>query len=372
MSSISSQYSNRTELADQYKAQQAEKEELENNHSAEVDNLKKSYTAEKANLEDHFESSLQSEKSAHYDHLRNLKQQMNREERNLQSTRDHLINQKQDTLRHEETQVEQDGRARVTQAIQKYAAAEEFERNRALKAQEQLQTDHRNNAEHIINDSQKRLNQLAEEKTNYLEEQKQAHAEALGQIGDHYQAARLQTQKQYASEADAISARANQDLNERRLASTSLIQNFDAKHDDPFYQIKRFESDLLETGDAFVLRVKVPDYERGQFRVQVSNQEIRLLGVRQSDEKVELEPGRSVATRSYQNIAEHYALSAPIDGRAMTYKEDGDWLEYTIPKFGPGHRVDESYRKPMAFSDAAVTKELNFKNTLPTPQSKLS
>jgi HSP20 family molecular chaperone IbpA len=98
----------------------------------------------------------------------------------------------------------------------------------------------------------------------------------------------------------------------------------------------------MDIGDAYVLRVKVPEYERKQFKVHVAGQEIQLQGVRTSDEKVDLEPGRSVATRSYQNISERYALDAPVDGKSMVYKEEGDWVEYTIPKFGQNHRVSDA------------------------------
>jgi HSP20 family molecular chaperone IbpA len=341
-------------------------------HEAEINNLKKSYAAEKANLEDRFESSIQAEKGEHYDHLRNLKQQMNGEERRLKQTSDKVVGQKKDTYKHEEIAAEQDGKSRVAQAIQKYAAAEDFERNRAIKAQTEVMTDHKNNAEHIINDSQMRLQKLAEDKTNYLEQQKESHALALNEIQAHYQAARNLTTTQYASEAEAITARAAQDLNDKRLANASVMKTFGEKQADPFYQLKRFESDLLDIGNAYMLRVKVPEYERKQFKVQVASQEIQLKGVRSSDETAQLEPGREVSTRSFQNIAERYSLDAPVDGRSMTYQEKGEWLEYTIPKLGAHHRVSDEYRKPANMTDTPIAQELNFKNTLPTPDATIA
>ena len=369
MASINPQYS-RAELAEQYRAQQAEKEELEASHDAEINNLKKAYSTEKADLEDRFESSIQTEKGAQYDHLRNLKQQLNREDRTFTDTHNHAINQKQTDYRREEIAADQEGRGKVATAIQKYAAAEEYERNRALAAEAEVRDDHRKSAEFIISDSQKRLNALSDEKTKYLEQQKETHAVALDQMLNHYQDARAGTEKQYATEANALQTRADQELNSKRLANASIMAKFDAKQEDPFYQIKRFESDLLDLGESYLLRVKVPAYERTHFKVQVAGQEIQLQGIRSSDEKVDLEPGRSVATRSYQNISERYALGAPVDGKSMVYREEGDWLEYTIPKFGPNHRISDAYRKPPPMKeDLAIGKELNFKNTLPTPDT---
>jgi HSP20 family molecular chaperone IbpA len=368
MASINPQYAARTELADQYKAQQAEKDELQAAHEAEINRLKKSYASEKANLEDHFESGAQAEKSQGYDRLRNLKSQINREERNLESTRRTVVDQKTDQLRHDELAADTDGRARVKNAIEKYTAAEDFERKKSIAAENEIRTGHKKNAETILNDSQKRLDALALEKTNYLDEQKTTHAAAMDEIKGHYMDARTQTEQQFNSEAKALQTRVDQTLNDRRVANAKVLEKFDTKNEDPFYQIKRFESDLLDVGDAFVLRVKVPEYERKQFKVEVAGQEIQLKGVRSSDETAKLEPGRTVGTRSFQAMTERYSLSAPVDGRSMSYVEDGEWLEYTLPKFGPNHRIDDATRKTSSLKeDLAIGKELNFKDTLPVP-----
>ena len=371
MSSIpSNPSSNRAELSEQYKTQQAERQELEANHSAEMNNLKNSYAVEKADSEDRFETSIQAETGAHYDHLRNLKSQLNRESRELEHERTEVIGQKTNEFKLDEVRTERDGKSRVSDLMRKYAEAEAFERKRMLSAESEMRTDHKKNAELIINDSQKRLNSLAEEKASYLDSQKENHATALSQMQDHFQTIRGGTEKQYASELVSLESRTKADLNERRLASATAIESFDNKAKDSFYGLKRFESDLLDIGDAYILRVKVPEYERKQFRVQVAGQEIQLKGVRTNDQKAEIEPGRTVATRSYQNVTERYALASPVDGRSMVFKEEGDWLEYTLPKFGEHHRISDQFRKPLAVTeDKQLAKDLEFKNTLPRPAS---
>ena len=52
MSSISSTSGNRSEIADQYASQQAEKEKLTAEHEVEMNRLKQSYNAEKEDLKD--------------------------------------------------------------------------------------------------------------------------------------------------------------------------------------------------------------------------------------------------------------------------------------------------------------------------------
>lgn len=371
MSSISSNPSSgRAELSEQYKTQQSEKQELEATHEAEMNNLKNSYAVEKAGSEDRFESSIQAEKGAHYDHLRNLKSQLGRETRQLEHERSEVIGQKTNEFKLDEVRTERDGKSRVSDLMRKYSEAEAFERKQMQSAESEIRTDHKKNAELILSDSQKRLNQLAEEKAAYLDGQKETHATALSQMQNHFQELRGGTEKQYASELGSLEARSKKDLNDRRIAGATTIENFDTKAKDDFYGLKRFESDLLDIGDAYILRVKVPEYERKQFKVQVAGQEIQLKGVRTNDQKAEIEPGRTVATRSYQNVTERYALAAPVDGRSMVFKEDGDWLEYTLPKFGEHHRISDQFRKPLAIAeDKALAKDLEFKNTLPRPAS---
>ena len=369
-SSISNQNSNRAELASQYKIQQNQKEELAASHESEMNNLKKSYSSEKADLEDRFESSIQSEKASHYDHLRNLKQQHTREDRQTEGSTRQAIEQTENNLRREATQSEQDGKARVNKVLQKYASVEELERNRSLAAETEMRTGHRKSAEQILSDSEKRISNLADEKTDYLEHQKENHVATLGDIEEHYQGSRNQIEKQYLDETQSLKSRVDQELSTKRMATAQTMGTFRKKSEDPFYQIKRFDSELTEASDSFILRVKVPEYERKHFKVQVSGQELQILGTRSSDEKVEVEPGRLISTRSFQNISEHFTLGAPVDSRALIYKEDGEWLEYTVPKFGPNHHLGDSAKSRLApDEDPSMIKELNFKDTLPKPKS---
>ncbi len=367
MSTISPQYSGRAEIADQYKASQAEKEEIKKTNETEIENLKKAYTAQKAGMEDRFEQSLQADRLSHYDHLRNTKNQMTREESQLQHAHNEYLNKKQTEDTREENRIEVEGRTKINEALRKYAAAEEYERNRTARAEAEVKTAHHKSAEAIISDSQKKLDNLAEEKWNYLEGKKAEHAVALNQIENHYNGIRAQNHQQYQGEIAKIQETAENDLNQRKLANATLLNEHASKQTDPFYQLKKFDSMLTDAGDAYILRVKIPEYERGHFKLQVSGQEMRLSGVRSSDEEAVIEPGRSVATRSYQNISEHFNLDRPVDGRAVSFVENGDWLTYTIPKFTANHRVSDQYRRPVNMSDDTdPTKELSFKDTLPT------
>ena len=372
MSTISS--NPRKELADQYLAQKSEKEALKDQHETEVEQLKKSYSSEKAALEDRFEQSVQGEKIAHYDQLRNTKRQMQNEERRLESQRSQIVGTAREDLNKEALKTEQEGRSKVDSLKTKYAAAEEYERNRATAAQQEVNTHHRKSAENILSDSEQKIKTLREQKEAELVLQKETNHEAVGQIREHYDGLRGSTQNQYAASLKDLDQRATDDLDQRRLASMVFINNYANRKTDPFYNMKRFESQLEDKGDAYTLRVKVPAYERDQFKVQVNGQEIQLSGVRSNNERVEVEPGRWVSSNAYENLNERISLDFPVDAKSMTLRNQGDWVEYTIPKFGPGRRVNDQY-KPSALvnmdrDDKALVKELEFVKTLPKPTLK--
>ena len=140
------------------------------------------------------------------------------------------------------------------------------------------------------------------------------------------------------------------------------------RQEDPFYRLARFESTLEDAGETFVLRVKVPEYERDKFHVQVSGQEIQIRGTRSNNEKAEVEPGRWVNTASYQNVAEKFQLPVPVDGRSLTRRDDGDYLEFSIHKFGPDHRMNErTLTKTDLRDDHQLSAALDFPSSLPRP-----
>ena len=368
MSTSISPQQNRNELSEQYLAQKSEREQLQKEHEAAMENLKKSYNLEKADLEDRFESSAQADKLAHYDHLRNTKTQMNREELRLDQTKNAVLSQKQDEFKKEEIQTDQDGRAHLQNVIKQLTASEEYERNRAMSAQQQAKNTTQMNTELILKDSDKKIATLREQKEQFLETAKDSHAQAMNEIQTHYDGLRTQVQTQYGNEVKTLKHTAAEDLNNQKLTNAAWIEQYANRARDPFYRISRYDSQVKDTGEAYVLRVKVPPYERSQFRVQLSGQEMQIVGVRTNSEKAEVEPGRWVTTSSHQNVSERFKLDVPVDVRAMTMEEEGDYLVYTIPKFGAKHRMEDAAQaQKVEHSERELIAELDFPNSLPKP-----
>ena len=333
-----------------------------------MNRLKKSYGAEKATLADRFEQSVQADKLSHYDHLRDLKNQMAREEQHLEDSRRQIVGHKTEELNHSAVKTEQEGKERLRNLQKQLAAAEEYERKRGLAAEEEVRTGHKQSAEAIIAQSNKQIQTLQEDKAHAVDQAKETHATALNEIQAHYNGLRSSVSSQYQAELKTTQAQAAADLNERKLTNAVWIQQYSDRQNDPFYRMNRFDSELRESEDAYHLKVKVPEYERGQFHVQVSGQEVQLVGVRSNTEKAEVEPGRWISTATHQNVSERFALDHPVDGKMITMAAEGDYLEYTLPKFGKNHTYRQaSDAKKGQRETEAVARALDFPNSLPKP-----
>lgn len=367
MSTISSTSSN-SDLAEQYAAQQAETESLKNSHEVEMDRLKKSYNAEKEDVKDRFETSIQHEKLQTYDNLRNTKKQYLSEEKQLKTAGDERIHQKRGEYQQEEERINKEGTVKVDAALKKSAALEEYQRNQAAIADTTTKGVHARNAQAIIQDSENKIEALRQNKIDVLDKRKAEHGVAVNQIKEHYDQRQNRLLAQHDAETLHIQQGVDKQINQSRLANSQRLDAHLQKQDDPFYHMNRTNSHFSDEGDYYQLSVKLPEYERKGFRVQITGHELQMSGVRSNDETAEAEPGHQVSTKSYQNFSERYQFDTPVDAKAMQTSQDGEWTVYTIPKYGQNHRMgEENAAAKIKRSDLEMAREVDFHDTLPLP-----
>jgi HSP20 family molecular chaperone IbpA len=367
VSRIESGSSASQELAEQYRLQREQKESLQASHEAEVDHLKRSYQTEKEAMRDRYESSSQAERLAHYEHLRKQKSQIHREEANLETRGKESIHQRRQELEAEAFRTDQEGRNRIDETRKRYAALEQYERQKERSAQNELHQNHIKNTEWIVQNTEKAAHDLREQKEAYLQVQRENHRASLENIRDHYQQIRDEKNQKYLDELREVEHRTTASLNDRKLAAADKLRVQDQRSQDPFYRLKRFESAMEDRGQDLVLRIKVPEYERKGLRVQVSGNDLELIGTRVSDERAMVAPGRVIATRSHQIMSERFNLPAPVDPKSVSMREDGDWIEYHLTKFGPHHPVGTPQAYEQDQDQSQIARELRFVENLPRP-----
>lgn len=368
MSSISST-SNKNELAEQYAAQQAEKEKLRDDHEVEMERLKQSYNSEKQDLQDRFETTLQHDKLRTYENLRNSKRQFSSAERQLDQAGNERIHQKEDELKSEEIRITKEGEAKVNEAVKKYAAIEEYQRNQASAADNMTRNNLSQNARLIIKDTENKVENLRQNKMDELDRRKSEHGVAVEQIRQHYNQRQNRLLYGHENETKRIQDGVDEQINESYFANANRLEAHLEKQEDPFYRLSVIESDFSDRGDHYQLKVRMPEHERKGFRVQISGQELQFSGTRSSKARGVVEEGHDVTTDNYQTFSERYKFDTPVDAKAMQMTQKGEWLFYTIPKYGPNHRMkEENVMAKIRHNDLAMAREVEFKETLPLPK----
>ncbi len=367
MSRINSTENYASDLAEQYRLNQAEKEELQASHEREIENLKKSYATEKAALTDRFESSLQGDTLKHYDNLRTTKQQMKRAEDDLEKKRNELLSSTQDDNNKTLLTTVDQGKKAVENEKKRYAAALAYEQQQAQEAELLTRSSHKRNAELIIQDSDKKIADLYSQKQDEVERSQARNKEAIEQIKSHFDEQISANDGYFKNNLQELQAKTQAELDQRRLNNSQLLSQYSTRQADPFYQMVRADSELTDQGDSYVLRVRVPSYERENVRAAISGQEIQLSGTRTNTEQAEIAPGNWISTSSSQNFTERYTLPAPVDGKTLTMKEDGDWLEYTVLKYGPSHHVNTLALEKERDRQADAIHTVDFPSTLIQP-----
>lgn len=319
-------------------------------------------------MKDRFETSIQAEKQQTYENLRNTKKQFNNEEKSLNAQGHEHLEQKKKDYQQEETRITSEGTHKVNEALKKQAAIEEYQRNQATAADALTRTQHVRTAHDIIADSEKKIEDLREDKMSMLDRRKAEHGVAIEQIKDHYNQRQNRLLTDHESETQRIQSGVDQQINEARITNAQRLDNFKVKQDDPFYHINRVKSYFTDEGDHYRLEVKIPEYERKGFHVQVNGHELQFSGIRSNTDKAQVAPGHEVSTSSYQNFSERYQFDAPVDGKAMQMTQEGDWMIYTIPKYGENHRMgEENEDKRVTKAQLQMAHETNYGDTLPLP-----
>ena len=365
MSHLKVQNSQHTDIAETLHAHRKQKDSIREQNETEIENLKRAYAAQKADLEDRFETSTQAERLQHYENLKNLKNQINREAKNLEENGRKLISGKSDQFRNEEIQTEKEGRLRVSETRRKMAAIEEYERNRMKMAADLAHQDHISQTSQILEENQRAIQSLSHQKQQYLDQQVDHHIHSLADIQDHYEGIRGEKLGQYSQELQSLESRTHEALNQQALSSAISLNEATNRKQDPFYSIQRFDSQLEDLGHSFHLRVKVPEHERGNLRVQAAGDHVQVIGIRASDTQA-MEGDRVVSTRSHQTYSEKIPLSAPIDPRSIQRVERDGFVEFRIPKQGrqAEARSLASIEEPL---EKQLSDPLRFQQSIPRP-----
>jgi len=126
--------------------------------------------------------------------------------------------------------------------------------------------------------------------------------------------------------------RASQKLREIRADTSAKLSAYSSRQKDPFYKLLTHDAEFEEGEDEFTLTAKVPEHEQKNISVSIKGNQLVVSGYRRNEEKLEVAPGHTQGTASYQSFSETFPLTYPVDAKKLAKRFDGDKLIVTVPK----------------------------------------
>ncbi len=165
----------------------------------------------------------------------------------------------------------------------------------------------------------------------------------LDNIRENSMAANEKVEKQYRQKFDSLQNQQQVSIARMHESSTkklhalrdeyaTKLDAYSERNQDPFYQMKKFDTDFRETDEAYILAAKVPPHERDRITITVRGNSLVLAGQRQNDEKIESEPGKTQTTSSYQAFSESFPIPYPVESKQLAREYDSGTLYIYLPK----------------------------------------
>ncbi len=118
-----------------------------------------------------------------------------------------------------------------------------------------------------------------------------------------------------------------------------LVQNYQTKETDQFYQVQDRGSRISEDPNGYYIEAYVPEHEKDNVRLSITNDKAVLSGQRKFNDSVD-EGQKRMATNNFQTFREEFKFTRPVSSQGMTREREGDYIRFFIPKM-EAMRFDE-------------------------------
>lgn len=138
--------------------------------------------------------------------------------------------------------------------------------------------------------------------------------------------------KQTSQTLNEIDQRATEGIREVRRDTSQKLSAYSSRQSDPFYRMLDLNANLEDAGDHYLFTATIPEHEQTHVSVSVKGNQLVLTGSRRSEEKLEIEPGRTMGTNAYQSYLETFPIAWPVDASKLSRQFEGDQLTVKVPK----------------------------------------
>jgi HSP20 family molecular chaperone IbpA len=327
----------------------------------EVDHIRDVYEKRAATERVRGENYVETVKSRTYENLAEVRRKNDAEEarlarqnkKNLHDTDEHYQRQVTDLVHH--------GDAKVKDLTKQNHSMEQALRRQGENAREELKSGFEMERSALHSRQEQLTDQARKSTETAVASARERSREAVERSNEHYQETYEGALKQSRDAINDLNWRAARGIDDVRRETQTKLDAYSSQKNDPFYRMVDLGAELRENEDHFVLTATIPEHERDGVTVNIQGERLMVSGKRKSEEKLEIEPGRTQRTSAYQTYSESFPLNWPVDSKFMTREWDGDQLVVRIPK-----RATYLPPKPKREVERAVAERPKFPKSLPT------
>ncbi len=351
----------------------SERQRLTENYNSKTSNLVKNYDEKLEDMREHRDQQLSKTKESTSQRVRTIEGQAQNQVSNIRNKSEADIKRAKEKYNKDMGQLNEYSQTRLDQQREQNESSVHNEVERGRNVTERVRT--RNEKDAALLDQrgkekialtqeqgQKKLTRTEEENKRLYEkrqEQWEAKEEGLdtkysnrlihnkesydNQLKTQHNRFQRVYQKNNEAQRESLNIQNEQYVKELAATKKEFInknENYANKADDPFYKVQDRGSYIRENPDFYILRAFVPEHEKDSVKVNIQKDKATVSGQRSFKDKLE-DGDKFVSSNSYQTFREEFPFENPVITAGMTRQRDGDWIEFRIPKFSSGPRLDK-------------------------------
>ena len=306
--------------------------QTERDAEAQVARMKDEFIRTEARMSETNNEAVQNQRKKNYENLRDLKRAADSETLHVGMEGKQHVQEVSQQIQKSETDLKQDGDEKLRHLALDQNVEQEFIRNQHERiitelrsAQTQSMNQIRSEGEQSLEAGRKQA--LAE--TEMLTENQKVRTQATQERFENQYSQQI---GDYKRTLDRLDQEAGSQLKRLQSDTSRKLNAYSDRSNDPFYRSMDLQTRVEETGEAYVIRAKVPPHERDHLSVTIQGNQLVLSGQRRNTERFESEAGHKSQTSSFQSYTETVPLPHPVDAKSLYREFDGDDFVVIVPK----------------------------------------
>lgn len=298
----------------------------------ELDYVKDEYVKDSEVQNARQQQALEEQRMRGYEQLRELKRSQEAELRKTRSEGDRTQKELQEHYRNSTYGTRKSGEEDLQQTRNYFAAQTEYELKNANADLEHVKQQNTEKSLAMKNQHEANFNQASQAYRKEYERMKNNQLVATEASEEHFKQNYNATFQNQQDTLNRLNSNAGQKIQEITQDTSSKLNAYSDRQRDPFYKLVNIDADVRESSDAYILTANIPPHERDRLSVSVRGDQVVISGTRHNEEKLNLGPGRTQSTSSFQSYSESFPIAYPVDSKLIRREFQGDQLVVVIPK----------------------------------------